>query len=313
MKNAILILLIPFLFTSCMTTANNFTASSSEYKGKYTSHLKADEQEVSSWYHYVTSKNARGQHIVRTFYPETKQITSYVTYTNSSATTKQGPVRFWLDNGTLLTEGNFHFNEMFGYWKRYFSKNGSIQSEGNYANGKAEGIWKYYNLNGKLIKEVNYKKGVEEGGFIQYDSLGSIINKGVYKDGAMFHQTNPIEKDEISTPVLSSSKHIEDPAERNIYSSKMLLTHIAQTIKYPISARDYGIQGGTLSQFYIEPDGSITDITILSGLNEDVKKECIRIIKSLPKWEAGTKNGEKVRALFQLSLNFNFQHISSYY
>ncbi|RTY90627.1 energy transducer TonB [Flavobacterium sp. GT3R68] len=56
------------------------------------------------------------------------------------------------------------------------------------------------------------------------------------------------------------------------------------------------------SMFVIEKDGSLTDIKIVRGLDPVKIKELLRILKSLPKWNPGKKNGQIVRVLYPLPL-----------
>ena len=60
-----------------------------------------------------------------------------------------------------------------------------------------------------------------------------------------------------------------------------------------------------LLSFYINKDGTITDIEVLVGLNDDIKKECIRIVSNLPKIVAGRINGENEKMQMLIPLQFN--------
>jgi periplasmic protein TonB len=43
-------------------------------------------------------------------------------------------------------------------------------------------------------------------------------------------------------------------------------------------------------RFVIEKDGSVTYPEIIRGINDECDKEALRVIKSMPKWEAGGMN-----------------------
>jgi len=45
-----------------------------------------------------------------------------------------------------------------------------------------------------------------------------------------------------------------------------------------------------VAYFVVEKDGSLTDIKILRGINEDANDEAIRVLKLSPKWKPGTQN-----------------------
>lgn len=64
-------------------------------------------------------------------------------------------------------------------------------------------------------------------------------------------------------------------------------------------------KGKMLIKFIIEKDGSMADVFIIKGLNEEFDKKLYRIIADSPKWTPGVKNGETVRATYTLPLTLN--------
>jgi len=80
---------------------------------------------------------------------------------------------------------------------------------------------------------------------------------------------------------------------------------IRKSLKYPKRAVRNQIQGTAFTTFYIDKDGSITDIEVHSGLSDDIKQECIRIINNLPKLMAGRINGENEKMQMVIPLKFN--------
>ena len=63
--------------------------------------------------------------------------------------------------------------------------------------------------------------------------------------------------------------------------------------------------GIVMVTFVIEKDGSIEDsVKVIKPLTEFYNKEAIRIVKAMPKWVPGTKNGEPVRVQFNLPIKF---------
>ena len=64
-----------------------------------------------------------------------------------------------------------------------------------------------------------------------------------------------------------------------------LKEYIIQHTKYPIKAVKDSISGRVILRFAIQPDGSITDISIVRGIRQDLDQECIRVITNMPKWK----------------------------
>lgn len=79
---------------------------------------------------------------------------------------------------------------------------------------------------------------------------------------------------------------------------------IAQNVKYPVIARENGIQGKVYIQFVIEKDGSITDVKVVRGVDSSLDKEASRVINMMPKWKPGKQRGKPVRVSYTLPINF---------
>ncbi|MCK9292053.1 MAG: energy transducer TonB [Bacteroidales bacterium] len=86
-----------------------------------------------------------------------------------------------------------------------------------------------------------------------------------------------------------------------------MLEFIATNIKYPPMARESGIQGRVFVNFVVEPDGSVSGVTILRGIGGGCDEEAIRVIQSMPKWTPGRQRGKAVRVSFNLPVRFTLQ------
>lgn len=82
---------------------------------------------------------------------------------------------------------------------------------------------------------------------------------------------------------------------------------LQENIKYPQMARESGIQGTVYVTFVVEPSGSVSDVRVLRGIGGGCDEEAIRVIKSMPKWEAGKQRGKSVRVQFNMPIKFTLQ------
>lgn len=82
--------------------------------------------------------------------------------------------------------------------------------------------------------------------------------------------------------------------------NKWLSSHI----NYPPAAADAGVQGKVLVRFIVNKDGSVSDVTVLKGVDRDLDKEAVRAVRSMPKWQPGKNNGVAVRSYFTLPVVF---------
>lgn len=82
---------------------------------------------------------------------------------------------------------------------------------------------------------------------------------------------------------------------------------IAQSIKYPVSAQEKGIQGKVFVNFVVEKDGSVGSAKIARGVDPALDKEALRVVSSLPKWTPGKQKGVAVRVSYTIPINFVLQ------
>jgi len=317
MKNmkSYIIIILSLLFTSCaVNNPSLFNAHSNQFENKYEEFINDKEKIVSAWYNYVTTQNEAGDYILRTFFPETKQITSEVRYKNKQLTIANGSSKYWHENGNLKYEGDYKNNKAEGEWKYYHRKSGHLSSTGNTKSNLKEGIWKIYNENGILSSEVTYLNDIREGKFIEFDSIQNIINKGIYNSDTIYQQTkiDTIQKKYIygvteQMPHLSQCASIEDNSTRDKCSSKALIEYIYQSLKYPKNARNYGMEGMTVTQFVIDVDGQVKEIDVVIGLCQEFKDECERVISNMPKWNPGVQQGKKVKVLYTMPIKFQLK------
>jgi len=81
---------------------------------------------------------------------------------------------------------------------------------------------------------------------------------------------------------------------------------VQKQVVYPQIARENGISGRVVVRFIIEKDGQIGDIQVLSSPAECLSNEVIRIVRSSPRWEPGSADGEPVRVRYTLPVDFVF-------
>lgn len=86
-----------------------------------------------------------------------------------------------------------------------------------------------------------------------------------------------------------------------------LKAYLSNNLRYPPKAEENGIHGRVTCQFVIERDGSITDARVVRGVDPDLDREALRVIKSMPKFYPGHQNGKAVRVRYTMPIIFNLQ------
>lgn len=82
---------------------------------------------------------------------------------------------------------------------------------------------------------------------------------------------------------------------------------IAESIEYPVIARENGIQGKVYVNFVVEKDGSVGRIKVVRGVDPSLDREALRVVHSLPKWIPGKQRGENVAVSYTVPINFVLQ------
>ncbi len=305
------------LFTISMVLFGNVAWSQRKllYGKRYKDKLEANSKLLWAEAHQTLEKTADKKFVLKTYYPETRQMTYRVEYTDRTLREKSGKYEVWFDNGGKWKEGVYKNNKKHGLWKNYKFKTEQLSNYGEYINDLKDGEWNYLDSLGNIYYMQTYKNGELNGKTISYNKDGSIHKESLYKNGELVEEENknaPTEEEEVfkiveEMPHLSLCAEVEGLEERRNCSNQALLKYIYSNIKYPRSARQQGIQGKAYIQFIVEKDGSLAEIETLQGVCADIEAECHRVIKSLPDWEPGKQRGEAVKVLFTLPIAFRLE------
>ena len=79
---------------------------------------------------------------------------------------------------------------------------------------------------------------------------------------------------------------------------------VNERLVYPKIAKDNGVQGKVMIQFTVEPDGSVTNVRVLRGVDPSIDKEAVRVVSSSPKWTPGRQRGRAVRVTYTFPVIF---------
>lgn len=120
-------------------------------------------------------------------------------------------------------------------------------------------------------------------------------------------------KEDIAAP--EPPKHVEETKVFTVVEQMpmfpggdaALMSYLANNIHYPTVAAENGVQGGVVVGFVVERDGSITDVSVLRGVDPSLDREAMRVVKSMPRWTPGKQNGSAVRVKYQVPVAFRLQ------
>jgi len=85
---------------------------------------------------------------------------------------------------------------------------------------------------------------------------------------------------------------------------------IAENIRYPGSAAKDSIAGKVYIQFVVNSDGHVDRVKVARGVNPDLDKEAVRVVKSSPKWTPGKQRGKAVNVAYTIPIIFSLDEVA---
>jgi TonB family protein len=83
-----------------------------------------------------------------------------------------------------------------------------------------------------------------------------------------------------------------------------LVKYVQNNLKYPESAKKNKQEGRVFVGFVVEKDGSISNVSVMRGVCEELDNEAVRVVKTLPKFTPGMNGGKPVRVQYTLPIVF---------
>ena len=88
--------------------------------------------------------------------------------------------------------------------------------------------------------------------------------------------------------------------------------YFIENMSYPTTALQRNIQGEIIAIFVVEKDGRLSNIKIKDGLGYGCDEEALRLLKSMPAWQVGEHNGQKVRVKYGIMIPFSINDYKQY-
>lgn len=80
---------------------------------------------------------------------------------------------------------------------------------------------------------------------------------------------------------------------------------LTKNLKYPISAQKRMVKGRVVAQFIVNTDGSVSDLELTEHLDGSCDQEVLRVLRMMPKWQAGMMNAKPCRTKVCIPIVFN--------
>jgi len=253
-------------------------------------------------------------YVEKIYHPEKVVMTHMIQYEDLNRKVKSGPYYAWYDDGGPRIEGEYRDNLKEGIWNYYENGQSNLSSFGEYIADMREGIWQELDSFGLVRIEKMYSLGKLQGQQITYQEDGREAIIRNYQDGNLL-STSFVDTVGLESSWLGMTRppYIESCGKPVTFGgmdncSKMKwLESIYETIRYPESARNNGVEGQALFLIRFTEHGVVEVARTLNGLTDDIESECRRLVAKSPKFEAATQAGEAVEFTLELPMKFRLE------
>ncbi|MNJ83632.1 Gram-negative bacterial tonB protein [compost metagenome] len=82
--------------------------------------------------------------------------------------------------------------------------------------------------------------------------------------------------------------------------------YLVENMKYPQDALDRGVTGKCYVSFVVDTNGVCTDFKVIKGIPDcpSCDQEAFRLVKLMPKWKPGLRNGRPSPMLYRVPIVF---------
>lgn len=202
-------------------------------------------------------------------------------------------------NGELISE--VHYADLEGKVREGESRNyngDKLKTIYTYKNGSLNGLFILFHENDTLKAKGFYKAGLLDSNLVSYYRTGIQKRKDYYQKGEL------VEGKCFSSSGLDTAYFEFETDPKFIGDSDNVGSWIAENVRYPEEAIEYGIQGKIVIGFVVDTLGNITEVKVVRGKDPYLVKESIRVMELMPQWKPGTLDGELVKVKYTLPINF---------
>ena len=114
----------------------------------------------------------------------------------------------------------------------------------------------------------------------------------------------------IETNVVKEDMYVHmDVEEKPQFpgGDKAMVDYISKNCVYPITAMEKDVDGIVIVEFTVNTDGSVSDVKVHKGFDEDCDNEAVRLVKSFPDFKPGKQRGQNVRVRCTVPVRFRLQ------
>ena len=171
---------------------------------------------------------------------------------------------------------------------------------------KKKDLWGVLDSTAQILLPIHFEAidhYKEEGSLVKKDGAWGFYSKDGFKlssERIIFH--DPEQPAQFVDCPDEKSKELKAKcAERE------MLMFVYRNIKYPAEAHENGIQGMSIINYLISPEGKVSETKVLKGIGSGCDEEALRIINSMPTWIPAHQDGKPVWTMFTMPVKYKLQ------
>ena len=114
-------------------------------------------------------------------------------------------------------------------------------------------------------------------------------------------------KEEVVEEEASPFQLVEEKPSFNGGDANEFSKWVNSKLQYPEIAKENGVQGRVTLQFTVNPDGSVSNVKVLRGVDSSLDKEAVRVVSMSPKWEPGKQRDRAVKVTYTFPVIFQLR------
>lgn len=110
--------------------------------------------------------------------------------------------------------------------------------------------------------------------------------------------TSDLETEKSSSPAMLDCRPSFPGGQAAMYR------WISEHKNYPAQAEAEGAQGRVVVMFDVDKTGQVDNLRVARSCHPALDKEAMRLVRSMPRWQPGRRNGQPVTVPYTLSIDF---------
>ena len=114
-------------------------------------------------------------------------------------------------------------------------------------------------------------------------------------------------KEEVVEEVAIRFQLVDEKPSFNGGDANEFSKWVNSKLQYPEIAKENGVQGRVTLQFTVNPDGSVSNVKVLRGVDSSLDKEAVRVVSMSPKWKPGKQRDRAVKVTYTFPVIFQLR------